>query len=490
MMLKRAASRNFKAWIVGDDGDPARARAFLDMLDLHRVEYQPLGESIRAGSDEFSPGHAWVIPARQRQFGLIEAMMEQRTRFKDSTFYDVSAWTLPLAYNLPFSTVGRMPVSESAPKSSKGLPPDTDAIAWAVPWNQLETPALLQALLEKGARVRAATKPFSSQTRDGLQRFEAGTLVIQAGVQSAETRKTSLELLTQKALGGLKIYSLDSSLTLSGPDIGSNHFKLIKPIKPLVVGGEGTSPYGAGEQWFLLDQRLGIPTTIVDQRRLDQVDIWDYTHLLLADGQYDHLPDNLESMVTRWVRDGGILVAVSRAATWAEGLCFDPDVENCIDEKLVTDSGKQVADRAYADFADDRAQQVIGGAIVSSVIDLSHPLAFGYQNAELPLMRRGTVELEPSDNPYSTPVRYTAEPLMAGFIGKERLAAMESQPALIAEKQGNGLVVRFANTPLFRGFWRGTEKLFINSLYLGQVIEATQLPVFAPPPKPETPRQQ
>ncbi|MFC1696384.1 M14 family zinc carboxypeptidase, partial [Pseudomonadota bacterium] len=65
LMLKRAASRNFNAWIVGDDGDPARARAFLDLLDLHRIEYQPLGESVRSGSDEFSPGHAWIIPARQ-----------------------------------------------------------------------------------------------------------------------------------------------------------------------------------------------------------------------------------------------------------------------------------------------------------------------------------------------------------------------------------------------------------------------------------------
>ena len=55
---------------------------------------------VRAGQ-EFTPGHAWVIPARQRQFGLAEAIMETRTRFEDETFYDVSAWTQPLAYNLP-----------------------------------------------------------------------------------------------------------------------------------------------------------------------------------------------------------------------------------------------------------------------------------------------------------------------------------------------------------------------------------------------------
>jgi hypothetical protein len=95
-MLDRAATRDFRAWVVGDDADPARARAFLDMLELHRIEYLPLGESIRAGGQEFVPGHAWVIPARQKQFGLIEALMEQRTEFQDETFYDVSAWTTGL----------------------------------------------------------------------------------------------------------------------------------------------------------------------------------------------------------------------------------------------------------------------------------------------------------------------------------------------------------------------------------------------------------
>jgi hypothetical protein len=59
---------------------------------------------------------------------------------------------------------------------------------------------------------------------------------------------------------------------------------------------------------------------------------------------------------------------------------------------------------------------------------------------------------------------------------------MRGAPAVIAEKRGLGLVVRFANTPLFRGFWRGTERLFINALYFGQAVEATELPELAPPP--------
>jgi hypothetical protein len=53
---------------------------------------------------------------------------------------------------------------------------------------------------------------------------------------------------------------------------------------------------------------------------------------------------------------------------------------------------------------------------------------------------------------------------------------MDQQPAVIAERHGKGLVVRFANNPLFRGFWRGTERLWVNSLFFGPLVRATELP--------------
>ncbi len=83
------------------------------------------------------------------------------------------------------------------------------------------------------------------------------------------------------------------------------------------------------------------------------------------------------------------------------------------------------------------------------------------------------------------PVRYTNSPLLAGFIGNDRLEAIQGQAAVIAQKQDKGLVVHFANNPLFRGYWRGTERMYINALYFGQVVESTDLPDF--PPQAGTP---
>ena len=108
-------------------------------------------------------------------------------------------------------------------------------------------------------------------------------------------------------------------------------------------------------------------------------------------------------------------------------------------------------------------------------MDNTHPLAYGLAE-QMPLFRRGATLLEASDNPFVTPLRYTDAPLVSGFVGPERLEQMKGQPAVIAERHGQGLVVRFANNPLFRGFWRGTERLWVNALFFGPLVDRTQLP--------------
>ena len=485
-MLERAASRKFSAWIVGDDGDPARAQAFLDVLELHRIEYRPLGETIRAGGNEFQAGRAWVIPARQKQFGLLEALMERRTEFEDNTFYDVSAWTLPLAHNLPYATVARTPATDDPLSASRGVSPAEDALTWLIPWSQLEAPVLLQELLDAGARVRTSRKPFTAQTTSGLTAFQPGTLVVHAGIQDKDRKAEILDRLGSAALAGLEVHSLQTTITPSGPDFGASHFPIVEAVTPLILGGNGVSTYDTGSAWHLLDHRLRMAAPIVEQQHFGRVDLGRYTHLLLADGSYRSLGKSDKERITRWVKDGGILVASGRAATWAESLCFETE---CPKTETEGDEEPTPEQRAHSDFADDRAKLVIGGAIAATVIDVSHPLGYGYQRPELPLFRQGTTLLEASKNAYATPVRYTNEPLMAGFIGDQRLDEMRGQPAVIAERQGDGLVVRFANNPLFRGFWRGTEKLFVNALFFGQTVRDTTLPHVTGAPRTEPERE-
>ena len=47
---------------------------------------------------------------------------------------------------------------------------------------------------------------------------------------------------------------------------------------------------------------------------------------------------------------------------------------------------------------------------------------------------------------------------------------LKSSASLIVSKIGSGRVVLFADNPNFRGSWYGTNKLFLNALFLGSNI--------------------
>jgi len=468
---QRADKAGFQGWVIGDGGDPARGRELMDIFDRHQVEFQTLSAEITVDNNTFTPGHAWVIPVKQRQFGLAQAMLETRTKFEDNTFYDVSAWSLPMAYNLPFAELSRLPATAANQPPTAAKTPVSDAVAWVISWQQLTAPDVLQNLLDAGIRVRAATKPF--RMASGPE-FSEGSLVVLAGIQDEGKSAQAFEILEQAANNGVQTYSYNTHQTTSGPGLGTSHYEAIAPIKPLLIVGEGVRAYDAGEAWHQMDQRLGVPAVMVEIHRLSNIRLSDYTHLLLVNGKYSAIGKPLKKDITDWISAGGILVATQGAASWAESLCFQANA--CEEKPTTEDSDEEVQKiRPYADFDDQQAQRTIGGAIVSARLDNTHPIAFGYPK-RMPFFRRGATLLKVSDNPFTTPVHYMKEPLVSGYIGAERIKEMSNKPAVIAERHGKGLVVRFANNPLFRGFWRGTERLWINALYFGPIINATKLP--------------
>ncbi len=473
-MQQRAAKAGFQAWVIGDGNDSARGLELMDIFSRHQVEYQALSSEINVDGKIFKPGHAWVIPVEQRQFGLAQAMIESRTKFEDNTFYDVSAWSLPMAYNLPYAKLTRLPATSNNIPQASAHAVDPDAVAWVIAWNQLHAPRVLQDLLEIGVRVRAATKPFSMAGQSSTVSFSEGSLVVLAGIQDEDKSATILETLLQATDRGVSVHSYTTHQTEAGPGLGTSHFEVLVPVKPLLVVGEGVRNYDAGEAWHQMDQRLGVPPVMVEISRLAKVTLSEYTHLLMTEGKYSAINKKLKARITSWVNAGGILVAIQRAAIWTESLCFEAD--DCAEKNDEEEDAEEPSEaKAYADFDDQRAQRTIGGAIVSAVVDNTHPIAFGF-NDEMPFFRRGSTLLATSENPFATPVRYTENPLLSGYIGAERLAEMSNQPAVIAERHGKGLVVRFANNPLFRGFWRGTERLWVNTLFFGSLVNTTELP--------------
>ena len=101
---KRAGEdADIEGYVFGTDDDQARTYHLAELLRRHKVDLYDLNRDLSVDGKTFKSGSSYVIPSDQNQYRFVKALFERRTSFSDSLFYDVSAWTMPYAFNLPFA---------------------------------------------------------------------------------------------------------------------------------------------------------------------------------------------------------------------------------------------------------------------------------------------------------------------------------------------------------------------------------------------------
>ena len=73
-------------------------------------------------------------------------------------------------------------------------------------------------------------------------------------------------------------------------------------------------------------------------------------------------------------------------------------------------------------------------------------------------------------NNYAAPIQYTSTPQVSGYMSKENEQLLRNSPGVFISKIGRGKVISFADNPIFRAYWYGTNKLFMNALFFGNLI--------------------
>lgn len=480
----REAERSpIKAYVFNDDGDPARAFHFLDLLKRHQIEMYILAKDLRLDGKLFSQGSSYIIPMNQRQFRLIASLFEHRTQFNDSLFYDISTWTLPHAFNLPFGAIKSSPSEFIGARLTDVVFPsgrvigNPDPYAYVFEWNHYYSPRALYRLLDADVKSMVASEPFIASTVEGNRRFGFGTIVVPLGLQ--KDKKEIIQELVERASkeDGIPVYALSTGMTVEGISLGSPKFNVLKQPKVMIVGGSGVSATDVGELWHLLDHRFQMEVSIVEQQVINRIDLSRYNSIVLVGGTYSSIDSSGRASLRNWIERGGILVAMKGGAEWA------------VQQKLGTakfkrdDSSRRDSipvRQAYADWDEIAGAERLPGSIFEIRYDKTHPLFFGYNNSTMGVFKNSTVTMELSTSPFGTPAQYSSKPLLSGYAKPSHLKSIGNSAAITVSGLRSGKTILMVDGSNFRSFWYGTNKIFLNALFFGSTIRTTGGGMFEP----------
>lgn len=470
--ITEAATAPVKGFVFGAGTDATKSALFAEMLLRHQIEVYELATDLSADNASFQKGKAYVVPAQQPQSRLIHGIFDKTLTYKDSLFYDITAWTMPLAFGLNYAELGATKYSNALlgtriteSKQPKGqLVGDQQAISYLFEWNELLAPKALYELQDAGLLTKVATNTMEIMVAGSPKKFGYGTIQIPLGLQRYDKAQVQQLVARVAEANGITVYGVATGNVLAGSDLGSSKWiTLTKPSVALMVGS-GVNATDAGEVWHLLDQRMNIPATHLEQGVFNRIDPSRYNTIIMVGGNYSEL--NKEKLKA-WVQGGGTLILSEEAISWA--------AQNGISTvglkrtKAPVDSAGRLS---YVDREQVDGAQQVSGAIFGAEIDMTHPLSYGYTQKTVSLFKANRVFMEKGRNPFAAPYVYGNAPLQSGWVSRENYDGIKNSAAVIVNAVGGGRVINIADNPNFRAFWLGSSKLFLNSLFFGRIIDA------------------
>ncbi len=444
-----------KAIVFGDEKDAAKSFHLAEVMKKQHIKIHEVKADFTENGKTFKKGYSYIVPMNQKNQRLVKAMFEVRTKFKDSLFYDVSAWTFNHSFGVDFAenvSISKAGNEITDLKMNAGNVSFKSDYGYLMPWNEFYAPKALNTILQKGLRAKVSMKNF----KNGGNSYDYGTIFIPVQNQELNAAELYQFLNTVAAESHVKIAGVTTGLN-DGIDLGSNNFSSITKPKVAMLVGDGITGNDSGEIWHLFDQRFDMHLTRLDTRDFNRMDIAKYTHIVIPSSRLEKAA--VEKLKT-WVQNGGIIVGYKNTASWlASNKMISLNFES-----RKRDSVKNVS---FENRSLQSGAQVIGGAIFEANVDRSHPVNFGYKNGKLALFRNSTMFITADKNSYNNPIQYTAKPLLSGYISKENAKIIPNTVPFKAQRFGRGKVIIFTDNTNFRAFWFGTNKLLMNTIFFG-----------------------
>ncbi len=480
-----------REYLIPPGHDPGRLDRLAELLTMHGVEVRRAIEPVKTGTRTLAAG-TLIVPLAQPTSRLARNLIdpsiqmdekfikEQERRRKKrigDQIYDVTAWSLPLLFDLEI-VPGAVPVSVRtepaalAPVLATPLP--AAKIGYLMPWGTAAAEAAVEAL-KAGVRVRTADEPFTHAGR----KYPIGTAIFRLSDNGANLAATLGPIVRRHRA---EVVAIDESWTDEGISLGSSRVVTLK--SPRVAMAWDTPAYSGSAGWarYVLERRFGQAVTVVRTATLRRADLRDYDVIVLAAGSYsDELGDDGIRRLKDWARAGGTIITLGEASRWATrekvGLLETrtelrggkPDVEPPADEKKAPEEPKKPFDLEQAIQPDREPPDSTPGAILRVVLDMEHWLSAGFD---------GEIQAIVEGQRIFTPIKLDKGRNVGVYAAKDRLVAagftwdnpkeqLPQKAFLLHQPIGQGHIIAFAEDPNYRAIPEATQLLFINAILFG-----------------------
>ncbi|WKN41130.1 M14 family metallopeptidase [Tunicatimonas pelagia] len=466
---------NYQSYVV-KDSNPEKIAALRSLLDTHEIQY---GESTTSrnlsgfsyqqnGERDFRVEQGdLIISTSQPKSVLLQTLFEPEAELTDSITYDITAWTIPYAYDLDayaltadINSAQEFPEATFTPQSV-----EEPAYAYVSKWDGVQDARFLSQLIRQGIKVRYSARDFSVAG----QAFDAGTLIITRANNQALGEEFDQKVVLLANSLQQEVTPIRTGYVESGFDLGSGEIHYIEPPKVLLAAGEDVSPYGLGEIWYFFEQEITYPVSVINAESLKEADLSDYNTLILPDGRYAQILENID--LKNWIQQGGKVIALESALTsFKRKEEYQLSEYSSIQEKdrLEQQGDAYQAQHQLSPYEDQERRNIsnyISGSIFKLRLDNTHPLGLGYPEHYFTL-KRGSSRygyLEEGENVAT--LESMAAPI-SGFAGAEIQKRLPNSLIFGVEEVGDGTIVYLVDNPLFRAFWQNGKLLFSNALFL------------------------
>lgn len=389
-----------------------------------------------------------LVSVDQEKGTLATVLLEPVTKLSDSLTYDITAWTLPYAFDVnAFASETKISGTTYKPYLPTKNESINGAYAYLCKWNSIKSVKFLAALQKEGLKIYFSEKQFKNEG----EVFEPGTLIVLRG----ENKRLDFDELVLKIAesNNIKLISVKSGFSEEGIDFGSYSVKNIATNEVGLLIGENTSSLSVGEVWYFFEQHLKKPIHLIFESQLEST-LKFFNTLVIPEGSYD-LASN--QTLRNWISEGGKLIVMGNAAA-----SFSNQSDDYYGLKRIEHQDTTIAKVRFGHLERQQISRVITGAIFNCQVDISHPLAFGFNryntlrlSADVYQLKSGTV-LQLDKNAKA----------MNGFVGSQVKTKQTEALTAGCIPIGTGCVIFLVDNPLFRGFWERGKFLFSNALFL------------------------